>query len=378
MPPSDPLRLALVITELHPGGAERCLVELATRLDRQRFSPVVYSLGPRPPQSRQFLVERLAAAEIPTHFLDLESGWQFFRGVSKLAAMLREQRAEIVQSFLFHANVVAARAARKASVKRLATGIRVADPRWSRAVVERLATRRADAIVCVSQSVAEFCRRRGFPAKKLVVIPNGIDVARWRDAKPADLTQFGVPPGRRVFVYVGRLDKQKGLDHFFFNLPLIFDDLPRHDLLLVGEGDQESLLREMAQTITIMQGTRSRIHFAGWQSNTPEIVAASELLVLPSRWEGMPNVVLEAMAAGKPVVASRAEGVNELLGDAAAEQTGRFGKLGEYPAAMEAILTAPSLAADLGRRNQERAIQKFSVENMVAKYEQLYFTLAGW
>ena len=236
--------------------------------------------------------------------------------------MLREQRAEIVQSFLFHANVVAARAARKARVARLATGIRVADPRWSRAVVERLATRRADAIVCVSQSVAEFCQGRGFPAKKLVVIPNGIDVAKWRDAQPADLTQFGVPAGRRVFVYVGRLDKQKGLDRFFraawrccgANCQITISCWSAKEAM-------QPWLRELGRDWAKAFPGRPPIHFAGWQANIPAIVAASDLLVLPSRWEGMPNVVLEAMAAGKPVIASRAEGVLELLGDAADQQT---------------------------------------------------------
>jgi len=378
MPPSDPLRLALVITELHPGGAERCLVELATRLDRQRFAPVVYSLGPRPPENRQLLVERLAAAEIPLHFLDLTNAWQFFLGASKLAAMLREQRAEMVHSFLFHANVVAARAAEAADVKRLVTGIRVADPRWPRATVERWATRRANTIVCVSHSVADFCRRRGFPAQRLVVIPNGIDIARWRNAQPADLTQFGVPAGRRAFVYVGRLDKQKGLDRFFASLPFLFIELPDHDLLLVGEGDHAPLLRKLTQDLAAESNSRPRIYFAGWRANIPEIIAASDLLVLPSRWEGMPNVILEAMAAGKPVFASPAEGVLELLGAAAEQQTANFDE-GIVPyKKMLSILSNPVLATELGRRNQERAIQQFSLENMVSQYERLYFSLAGW
>jgi glycosyltransferase involved in cell wall biosynthesis len=374
---SDPLRLALVITELHPGGAERCLVELATRLDRRRFLPVVYSLGPRPPENRQLLIERLAAAEISAHFLDLKSNWQFFRGVNQLAALLAEQRAEIVQSFLFHANVIAARAAKKAGIHRLATGIRVADPRWFRTCVERFVTSNAQRIVCVSQSVAEFCRRRGFPAKKLVVIPNGIDVSRWRDAKRADLTQFGVPPGRRVIVYVGRLDKQKGLDGFAGRLPFILAELPQHDMLVVGDGNGAPLLRMLADEMSKNPRYGDRVHFAGWQSNVPEIIAASDLLVLPSRWEGMPNVILEAMAAGKPVFASPAEGVLELLGDAAAPQTTKIHGEGELFSGMIEILSNSELAADVGRRNQERAIQQFSIENIVAQYERLYFTLAG-
>src|SRR5262245_55645995 len=161
---AGPKRLAFVITELNPGGAERCLVELATRIDRQRFSPVVYSLGPPPADDRQALVNRLAEAGVPTQFLGL-SGWlQYFRAVNRLAAMLREQQPDIVQTFLFHANVVGSRAARLAGVPRVFTGMRVADPRWWRILLERAAAQSADRYICVSQNVSEFYRRQGFSA----------------------------------------------------------------------------------------------------------------------------------------------------------------------------------------------------------------------
>src|SRR5438045_2245810 len=94
---SVPIQLAFVITELEPGGAEQCLAELATRIDRRFFSPVVYSLGPRPNQARDSLTSRLATAGVPTHFLGFTKPWQYFAAVQRLAEMLREQRAEIVQ-----------------------------------------------------------------------------------------------------------------------------------------------------------------------------------------------------------------------------------------------------------------------------------------
>jgi len=163
---SSPRRLAFVITELEPGGAERCLVELATRLDRSRFSPVVYSLGPAPAEGKQTLVARLSAAQIPTRFLGFCRMRAYFAAVRRLAELLREQQAEIVQTFLFHANVVGAQAAKAAGVPHVVTGIRVADPRWWRTAVERMATASADRFVCVSQNVADFCRRRGFAAER--------------------------------------------------------------------------------------------------------------------------------------------------------------------------------------------------------------------
>jgi glycosyltransferase involved in cell wall biosynthesis len=365
-----PIQLALVITELAPGGAERCLVELATRLDRSRFSAIVYSLGPHPAKSKQSLVNRLAEAGIPTNFLGLTKKWEYFTAVRKLAQMLRVQRAQIVQSFLFHANVIAARAAKGAGVPHLISGIRVADPRRWRTAVESLATARADRFVCVSQSVAEFCRRRGFASEKLLVIPNGIDLARWRDVPGANLAQLGVPSTRRVLLFVGRLDKQKGLDRFFRELPVVFRELPEHDLVLAGEGGQRAALARSAQRL----GIASRIHFVGWQDEIAALMAAADVVVLPSRWEGMPNVVLEAMAAGKPVISTQAEGTVELLGLAALEQTAPVGDWDGLRSRLIEVATDMHLRDDLGRRNQGRA-QQFSLEDVAERYQRLYKSL---
>jgi glycosyltransferase involved in cell wall biosynthesis len=367
----QPIRLALVITELEPGGAERCLVNLTTRLDREQFEPAVYSLGPPPREGQDLLVEQLAAARVPTHFLGLTHWSQYFRGVRRLAALLAEHRPQVVQAFLLHANVLAARAAGEAQVPHVCTGIRVADPRRTRTSLERWATRRADRFVCVSQSVAEFCRRRGFAGEKLVVIPNGIEVERWKDARPADLTQFGVPSGRRAIAFVGRLDRQKGLIEFFDLLQAVFDAAPNHDLLLVGDGPERLRLKQAAQRTAIAE----KVHFAGWQSDVPAIVAACDLVVLPSRWEGMPNAILESMAAGKPVVATRTEGIAELLGDASRGQTVELENLAQMAKAIGEILANPSRASDLGRQNQARADAEFGLQSMVRRYEALYQTL---
>jgi glycosyltransferase involved in cell wall biosynthesis len=365
-----PIRLAFVITELGPGGAEQCLVELATRLDRSLFSPVVYSLGPLPNSERQSLVNRLAEAGIPSHFLGFTSPWQYFGAVRELTKLLREQQPDIVQTFLFHANVVGTAAARAAGVRHIVTGLRVADPRWWRAAVERAMTKSADRYICVSQSVAEFYRRRGFSAEKLVVIPNGIETLMWRDTKPKCLSEFGIPRGRRVLLFVGRLDKQKGMDLFFQELPTLFRDLPDHELLLVGDGPQATSLVRLARRLRVQE----RVHFLGWRADIPPIMAAADLLVLPSRWEGMPNVVLEAMAAGKPVIATQAEGTVELLGIAALEQTTPVGDGQRFRMRLTEITKDKLLAQDLGRRNQERA-EQFSLEAVVTRYWRLYQSL---
>jgi len=178
---------------------------------------------------------------------------------------------------------------------------------------------------------------------------------------------------RRAILYVGRLDKQKGLDRFFRELPLIFQHLPQHDLVLVGDGQQKDALHRLAARM----GISDRVKFLGWRPEAATLIAAADLLVLPSRWEGMPNVILEAMAAGKPVVATQAEGTVELLGIAALEQTTAVGDWTGLRKRLVEIAKNTQLASQLGMKNQIRAAQ-FSIQTMVERYERLYdATLSG-
>jgi len=368
-----PRRLVFVITELEPGGAERCLVEIATRLNRAKYSPSVFSLAPAPSGDKRILVDRLQVADVPTTFLGFAHGWNYFSAVRRLTNLFREGRIELVQSFLFHANVVSAKAATAAAVPHHFTGLRVADPRKWRLVIERLTTARAERHVCVSQNVAEVYRWAGFDSQKLVVIPNGVDLASRNQSSSDVENPLELVDLRRAILYVGRLDKQKGLDRFFRELPLIFQHLPQHDLVLVGDGQQKDALHRLAARL----GISDRVKFLGWRPEAATLIAAADLLVLPSRWEGMPNVILEAMAAGKPVVATQAEGTVELLGIAALEQTTAVGDWTGLRKRLVEIAKNTQLASQLGMKNQIRAAQ-FSIQTMVERYERLYdATLSG-
>lgn len=363
------MRLALCITELDIGGAERCLVELATRLDRRRFTPVVYALSAEPAPATPSLVPRLREAGIETHFLGGRRASQFPLIVHRLARLLRTQQAELVQSFLFHANLAARLAARRAGVPHVLSGIRVAEraARWH-LWLDRLTARLVDRHVCVSQSVADFSREAaGLPGDKLVVIPNGIEVEGYQRAAPLDLTLLGLGAGRRAVTFVGRLDRQKGLLDFLRHSPRWLERFPMHDLLLVGAGPQERELRTEADKLAI----ESRVHFSGWRDDVPGILRSSDLLVLPSHWEGMPNAVLEAMAAGLSVVAADVEGVRELLGDGTSLQIVPRGDPKRFCEQVIALLGDRALADRCAAENQRQA-RKFSWQNMVDAYQRLF------
>ncbi len=184
------MRIALVITELDVGGAERAIVALATGLDRSRWEPAVIALGPEGP-----LAAPLREAGLGVTFLGI-SRWQPWKAVSRLAGALKAFAPELVQSFLFHANVASRLAATRAGRPWVVGGLRVAEREkaWHR-VFDRLTCRLAAGSVCVSEGVRRFSREVGkLPDQRLTVIPNGVDPAPIDRAEPIDRATIGIPP----------------------------------------------------------------------------------------------------------------------------------------------------------------------------------------
>jgi glycosyltransferase involved in cell wall biosynthesis len=382
--PAEPIRVALVITGLEVGGAEKCLTQLALNLSpippsrlrslnlsapavewlsRVRFMPEVYSLQRRPEGDKAVLADKLEAAGVPLYFLNAASSLSFPKVVETLRRHFRRQRPHAVQTFLYHANVAGVIAARLAGISNVSTGLRVSDPRWFRSWVERLVYPFAIDNICVSQSVQSFYQDR-CPSSlrpRLSCIPNAIDLSAYRRATmPGD-----APKNQRVLLYVGRLHEQKGLDWLLDCLPEVFRQLPDHKMRFVGEGPERGKLLQKARELQ----REHRIEMLGWRGDVPELLSQAEMLILPSRYEGMPNVLLEAMAAGVPVVATRVDGVEEVLGERAAELTVPFG---DHQALIDRIV---SLAADAPRREalarwgRERVETSFSVPKMVFEYQ---------
>lgn len=372
VPLKRPLRVAYCITELEPGGAERALVELVTRLDRRRFEPAVYVLAARPAAPRDVLARRLDEAGIPLHFLDARYAWQAPRVIARLADEWRRYAPDVVHSYLFHANIVARLAATRMRVPRTICGIRVAEhrARWHRRL-DRWTQRRVSKFVCVSQSVADFSRDvTGLDASKLVVIPNGVDVAKLTARASREPSELGLPSGRRFLVCVGRLDEQKGVDRLVDVAPRLLAELPEHDLVLVGDGPRRGEIERRVAS----ERLSSRVHLMGWRDDAVDFIAAADLLLLPSRWEGMPNVVLEAMALRRPVVASDVEGVREVLGAYAGPQVAPRDDMNAFVGATIALARQLTATAEIGAANHARACADFSWERVVDRHAALYLS----
>ena len=357
-------RIAFCITELDPGGAERALVQIVTRLDPLEWEPHVYCLGPE-----AALAETLRTANVPVDCLGAKT-WRDLGVLSKLTQKLKEFQPELLQTFLFHANIFGRLAGRRAHVPVIVSGVRVAERarRWH-LWLDWLTKQWSTHWVCVSQAVGEFTRRHvAVRPEQLTVIPNGVDFARFAEASPASLSQFNIPAQARTLLAVGRLHPQKGLMFLLEALAPLLPEWPDLHLLLVGDGPQ----RDEIDACVRSHNWSGRIHLAGWQENVPGIMRAAEALVLPSLWEGMPNVVLEALAAGLVVIATRAEGVEELVTDGKSGFLYNISSVNELRHAISRWLTAPDRGRSLALEGQDIVKYGFTWDVVTRAYVQLY------
>lgn len=369
--PDRPIRLGLVITDLDTGGAERAMVNLATRVNRRRWAPKVFAIA-----GEGDLARVLRAEDIPFECLGCKRH-QPIRALTRLALALRKFQPGIVQSFLFHANLASRLVTPLAGWPPVVSGIRVAerDKRWH-LVLDRLTARLGAAHVCVSKGVLHFSQEVGkLDPRRLTVIPNGIDPAPFDEAGAIPRPALGIPEESRLALFVGRLDRQKGLPDLLDAAERVAVACPAWHLVLAGDGPYRQWLVEQVDARRPLSG---RVHILGRRDDVPSLLKTSDVLVLPSLWEGMPNVVLEAMAASKPVIATTVEGTDELV---VPGETGWLVPPGD-PLALGAALIAaasdPEQSTTFGLNGRSRVASRFSLEQTVAAYERLWSRLLGY
>ena len=248
---------------------------------------------------------------------------------------------------------------------------------------ERLACRFAHRVICVSQSVREGAIASGLTSRERTVVfgsgsCNGVDASRFAATpelvrRAAKLRcQLGIPAQAPVVAFVGRLTSDKGIPELmeaFLQLAAQFPDLR---LLLVGCFEDEDPLPVATRRCV---ETHPHVIFAGPVQDTATYYAIADVLVLPSHREGLPTVVLEAQAAGKPVVGASATGIVDLVVDG---ETGLLFPVGDVPALAEALarlITDKALASKLGLAGQEQVIRKFQQEQI---WEALYREYLGF
>jgi len=366
---SAPIPIAFCITELDRGGAERALSQLVLGLDRNEWLPRVYCLGPR-----GHFADVIEAGGVAVECFGGSGLLSLPRVLVRLTQALRRSRPAVLQTFLFHANIVGRIAGRLARVPRVVSGIRVADrrSRWY-GRLDRWTNGLVDHNVCVSQGVADFSiKESGLSPRKLSVIPNGVDSDFFRSASPADLTQFGVPHGSTVCITVGRLEKQKGIDLLLTAASLVLREHRDCHFLIVGEGCDRAALESQAAAL----GIANSVHFVGPRADVANLFAASTVFVLPSRWEGMPNALLEAMASGLPVVATEVEGTSEIVRSGESGLLVPVGQSEELATAIRSVLDDTDRSHSMAYAAQTLVNERYTTEAAATAYSDLYRRLA--
>ena len=369
--PDRPVNIALVITDLDVGGAERALVALATRINPRVWRPVVFCLdGPGQ------LVEVLRQADVRYECLGIHPR-NPLQAIARLARGLRGYRPQLIQSFMFHANLATRLAAPWAGCPWVVGGLRVAEhkKKWH-LIVDRLTAPLATGSVCVSQGVSRFSREvAGLNHTRLAIIPNGIDPQPFDFAEAVPRASLGVPEDAHLALWVGRLDPQKGLPELLGAAMRVTAERPNWYLALAGDGPRRNwLLEQLAEHPQLQE----KVRYLGRRDDVPGLLKAADILVHTSLWEGMPNAVLEAMAAGRPVIGTSVEGTEDLV---VPGQTGWLIPAQEPDALSRALIQAvdsPDVCRRFGEAGRIRVEQHFSLATTVAAYEQLWAGVLGF
>ena len=271
------LKVLHLITELAPAGAERCVYELATRLDPSSFDVSVAAL-----RGGAF-AERLGAAGIGVTVLGMRGKWdvgKFFR----LVKLLRADRPDILHTHLFHADFAGRLAAWRAGVEHVVHTVHIAEERfrpWQFAF-QRLTHGMCDAIVAVSPSARDHhAGKSKTPANRYIVIPNGVDASSYSRDETARATlrqQWGVAADEFLLAFVGRLDHQKGVDTLLDAVRALARHGETVNLVIAGAGPQEKMVRRFVSN----DPAGKRAIYLGLSDKVPEILSAADALAIDS------------------------------------------------------------------------------------------------
>ncbi len=354
-----------LVLSLEVGGLENGVVNLVNALDRRAFRSVVVCLR---------RAGRLAARlepEAALHVLGV-TGPPSPTSTWRLARILRAEEADVVRCLNAEALLHGAPAARLAGRPALVyqNGGRTRPERPLRLAVERLAARFADRVVAVSDELAdELASVLRLPRERIATVPNGVDVERFDRPRPRAEVRaaLGLPPWAPVIGTVGRLVPQKRQELLVEAAAQLRPTMPELRVLIAGEGPARGRLAEAAAAA----GIADRILLLGERDDVPDLLAAMDLFVLASDWEGHSNVLLEAVAAGVPVVATDVEGVRTVVEDGVSGHLVPRGSAAAIARAAAAVLGSADRGRALAAAARTRLEAGFTLEAMARRHEAL-------
>jgi glycosyltransferase involved in cell wall biosynthesis len=374
------LKIVHIITGLDTGGAELMLARMLAHSGRGATETAVISLTDIGPAGRS-----IEDAGIPVHALNMLRGVPDPRALVKLTRLLRSLRPDVVQTWLYHADLMGGLAAKLAGGIPVAWGLHLGNLAPELNKRSTLLTARACArlsgilpksIVCCAESTRASHAEIGYRTDRMVVIPNGFDLDQFRpDAAARDRVraELGLTTDTELIGLVARFDPQKDHKSFVRAAGLLAQFRPDARFLFCGAGASwdNHLLASWIEAASL----RNRVHLLGRRDDVAAIQAALDLACSSSRGEAFPLAVGEAMASGIPCVATDVGDSALIVGN-----TGRIVPAGD-PAAMAAAMTElltldPAGRHQLGARARRRIAERFSLERTLAAYDALYADLA--
>jgi len=371
------VRLLKVVTTLMCGGTEQQFMSLSRSLDSSRFALEFACLR----KSGGFVTE-LEARGIPLR----EYGIRTFFSVNalaqqaRLASYLRRSMTAIVHAYSFYGNVFAIPPARLAGAPVVIASIRDRGVYLSPAqqAVQRQVCRLADCVLVNADAVKSWLVGQGYNPAKVVVIRNGVDLEPFSHPPAVRRVrhELGVPSGTPLIAVASRLHRLKGIEQFLEAAAIVGRRFP--DARFVVIGDTSPVERSYFYLLTGLAerlGIRDRVVFTGLRRDVPDLLACAAVSVMPSLNEALPNVLLESMAAGAPVVSTRVGGTPEVVEDGVTGLLVPPGNAGALARAIDRVLSDPDLAVRLGQSGREFVRRRFSMDAMVRATERLYHTL---
>jgi len=364
------IRLLKFLTNFKIGGTERQVLNLARGLDPDVFELHIGCLG----RSGDFLTQarefcsRLSEYKIRRLYGPSAHAAQF-----RFARRLRRDRIQIVHSYGFYSNVFALPAARLAGVPVVLASIRdIGDPLSARQrLVQRFVCCAAHCIVANAEAVRSRLVEQGYRREKIAVIRNGVVLPQRSAAHGRVRRELQVPPGAPLVGVISRLNPLKGIEYFLDAAARLSTQFGDARFVIVGDGIDPPY-RESLERRAGALGLAGRVIFTGFRLDMESVLAELDVSVLPSLSEGLSNVLLESMAAGIPVVATRVGGNPEVVQDGATGFLVPPRDSGALVDAVARLLDNRALAAAFGEAGRKRAEREFSVSRLVTETENLY------
>lgn len=363
-----PAKVMLVAIGLGVGGTETHILELASRLDRSRFTVTVCAL-----KSGGTMAQELEKRGVRVLSLD-GTGKLDARVIVRLFKLLRAEQPDVVQAFLFWANVAARACGRILRAFPVISSYHdeVVSEGWLVRVVDRLTLTWTDRIVCCSGAVGRsVVSRIGGKIEHCTIIPFGVDIEQFEATAAATRRELGLRDNQKVIGTVCRLvEPKKGLRFLLQAMAVLARKYgqPPCQLLIVGDGPSRHELELLREQL----GLSSWVVFAGSRRDIPRVLHALDAFVLPSLYEGFGIALLEAMAAGKPVIATAVGGIPEFV---LSGETGLLIEPGNVEALADAIdrlLSHPQQARIMGAKGRIRVGESYHISTVVRQHEQVY------